>query len=128
MLLNLIKLPFIRPLSKLRQLLPELKSLKRDLESIDKNDREPIKILVNLFNTIAPWHDQKPFEQITICLKKFSNRYSKLLANINELEAHIINAGRDEYGLNRTVPGQTVTLDNVYLGNIYGLWTKTAQY
>ena len=32
-------------------------------------------------------------------------------------------AGRDPYGINRTKPGEEVTKDNVFFGDIYGIWT-----
>ena len=35
--------------------------------------------------------------------------------------------GRDEFGTNRTQPGEDVTLDSIYLGNIFGLVTRTAR-
>lgn len=35
--------------------------------------------------------------------------------------------GRDEFGTNRTQPGEDVTLDKIYLGNIFGLVTRTAR-
>lgn len=37
------------------------------------------------------------------------------------------NSGREKYGWNRTKKGEAVTLDNVYLGNIFGLFTHSAR-
>ncbi|MBR1380309.1 MAG: hypothetical protein IJ560_01850 [Alphaproteobacteria bacterium] len=39
---------------------------------------------------------------------------------------HIRNAGRDQYGMVRAPRGTAVTLHNLYLGNVYGIWTETA--
>ena len=34
-------------------------------------------------------------------------------------------AGRCSYGYNRTEPGETVTKDNLYFGDVHGIWTFT---
>ncbi|MBQ9298372.1 MAG: hypothetical protein IJ223_05025 [Clostridia bacterium] len=36
-------------------------------------------------------------------------------------------SGRNKYGWNRTQKGERVTMDNVYLGDIFGLFTHTAR-
>lgn len=40
------------------------------------------------------------------------------------LKKHISNAGRNSYGWVRSERGQPVTADNVFLGDVYGIWTK----
>lgn len=42
------------------------------------------------------------------------------------LATHIRNAGRNQYGWVRAEDGERVTLNNLYLGNISGIWTSTA--
>lgn len=44
--------------------------------------------------------------------------------SFEELSKHIKNAGRNPYGWVRAERGQPVTADNVYLGDVFGLWTK----
>lgn len=42
------------------------------------------------------------------------------------LATHIRNAGRNQYGWVRAEEGKRVTLNNLYLGDISGIWTSTA--
>jgi len=43
--------------------------------------------------------------------------------HLTALQIRFRNAGRDEYGMNRTKKGEVVTTNKVFLGNIYGLFT-----
>lgn len=121
-----LKSLFARPFGHLKKCLPELRQLKSQLENLHTN--EPIENLIQLFNIVSPWHDRG----LTDLKEKFSLKNDKeaqeVLAILNELELHIRNAGRDDYGMNRTNKGEGVCLDDVYLGDIYGLWTKKASY
>lgn len=38
------------------------------------------------------------------------------------------NDTRDMYGVNRSKSGHMITANDVYLGDIYGIWTKTASF
>lgn len=40
------------------------------------------------------------------------------------LRMHVLHAGRALHGINRTKTGEVVTVNNVYLGNVYGLTTR----
>ncbi len=61
---------------------------------------------------------------------KNQNRSGKLSSQIEALEllqVHFRNAGR--FGrFNRTIKGEEVTAEKVWLGDVLGLWTKPATY
>ena len=74
---------------------------------------------MRFFNIIASFQDSNA---VDVELFKDSTEEAGILAK------HIYNAGRDEYGWVRAQRGETVTLHNLYLGNIAGLWTNTAAF
>ena len=70
---------------------------------------------VKFFNIVAKFQDTGLLQ-------------SGLLADaksVDELMEHVKNSGRDTYGWVRSKPGEAVTDNNVFLGNIFGLWTNT---
>ena len=73
---------------------------------------------VHFFNIIARFQD-KGYD-----ISMLANDKNK--DAIKLLGAHIKNAGRQQYGWVRAKEGQPVTLDNLYLGDIAGIWTNTA--
>lgn len=73
---------------------------------------------VHFFNIIAQFQD-KNFN-----LSILTNDKNK--DSISVLAKHISNAGRDKYGWVRAAKGTPVTLDNLYLGDIAGIWTFPA--
>ena len=57
--------------------------------------------------------------------------YGQLNEYINafeKLNRHIRCCGRDKSGLNRTEVGEEPNAHNVYLGNIFGIWTFPASH
>lgn len=104
-----------------------------------KTIQDPVTRIVGLFNVVAPWYDAEqrreksadcaPSVGDVISALKKTNRseYAETIKALETLQAHIINAGRNKYGMNRTAPGEMVTLDNVYLGDVFGRWTFTAR-
>lgn len=82
------------------------------------NDMRIYDYAVHFFNIIAQFQD-KGYN-----LSALNN--DKNRDNISVLAKHIDNAGRDKYGWVRAPKGKPVTLDNLYLGNIAGIWTFPA--
>jgi hypothetical protein len=90
--------------------------------------QNPLEAIVRFFNLISPWHD-RGIGLVIACLESVNyGQYAKVLSALRTLQAHFIKAGRDEYGINRTRYGQQVTGANIYLGNVYGLWTKNVNF
>ena len=102
-------------------LMESLEKLKKDLQKLGPapTGRDIYDYGVNFFNIIASFQDDNA---IDIEMFKDTTEEAK------DLALHISNAGRQEYGVVRAARGEPVTLYNLYLGNIYGLWTKPAVY
>ena len=73
---------------------------------------------VHFFNIIARFQDKNP--DISI-LENDKNKDA-----VKALAAHIKNAGRQPYGWVRAKKGEPITLDNLYLGDVAGIWTNPA--
>ena len=117
---------FENPKKRLAALLPELALLRDKLISISQRmKKDAFGELVNFFNLTSPWHDRIGEIQELIAAFEGVNygQHTETIQALRTLEAHLVNAGRNEFGWNRTKPGQMVTKSDVYLGNIYGLWT-----
>ncbi|MDR0727187.1 MAG: hypothetical protein LBF37_03935 [Rickettsiales bacterium] len=99
-----------------------LQELKKSLESIGDippyNDRKVFDYAVNFFNAIISFQDNFVLD---------AKNFKAVTDEIASIKIHIKNAGRHEFGWVRAKPGEPVTLDNLYLGNVYGIWTKTAR-
>lgn len=108
----------------LAEFLGELPNLRQILIEVERQmSGNTLDTLVRFFNLISLWHD-RGLERIVAELRDFE-KYAVLIRTLETLALHFRNAGRDQYGWNRTGRGETVTADKVFLGNIFGLWTKT---
>lgn len=115
------------------------KKEKRGLESIlnrleagliecDKRENY-IYSVIALFNLTSPIYDSKEVGKIYHSLRYKSWRKKDNLLNLTkDLREVIRQTGRDFYGMNRSGKGQMVTAQNVYLGGLYGVFTKNASY
>ena len=104
------KVMALNGLADMQQALRMLGSIPNDISIYD--------YAVHFFNIIAQFQD-----------KDCDIKLLKNDKNANELDllaTHIRNSGRDQYGWVRAKKGQPVTLNNLYLGNVAGIWTNTA--
>ena len=112
----------------LEPVMEKLKALRVTLV-VCKNSSEPLDAIVTFFDEVSKWHDSGLGHNI---YAKFENaNYGQLDAALKDLLNLVVyfrTAGREEFGWNRTKRGEKVTADRVYLGDIYGLFTKTAAY
>ncbi|MEZ0226829.1 MAG: hypothetical protein ACAH83_19895 [Alphaproteobacteria bacterium] len=116
----------------LQQLTPSLQALDQQLQAVEKIP-DPIDRLVRFFDAVSQWNDRQQEAPLSVgvVLNAFrkangSGEHAKTIEALETLQIHFNRSGRDEYGINRTKPGEVVTADNVYLGNVYGRWTFTA--
>ena len=68
---------------------------------------------IKFFNIIAKFQDSNILKPNLLADK----------TSFNELSAHITNSGRCYCGWVRAKPGETVTEENVFLGDVFGLYT-----
>lgn len=104
------KVETINALTELRDSLKKLGPIPNDMRIYD--------YAVHFFNIVVRFNDKYSVDK-----KMFKDNAES--AGI--LATHLSRAGRQEYGWVRAKKGQEVTLDNLYLGNVHGLWTKTAR-
>lgn len=107
----------------------QVTGLIREMEIIQQMPNK-IEAIVRLFQVISPIQDAGGFSGTLQQIK--SKDYGQISPIVVEalkaLQKHFESAGRCQFGINRTKIGQPVTADDVWLGNVFGLWTKTAAY
>ena len=118
-----IKAFFADPVKQLAALMPDLQILRGELLSVNRWTG-PLISIVHFFEIVSKWHDRGLGDVIAAFERVNYGQYDEVLDELQALEAHFENAGRNVLGMNRTNRGETVTMNNVYLGNIYGLFTK----
>lgn len=112
----------------LKKIEGDLNSLQKEMQEISKIDNK-VEAIIRLFKVVSPIQDKGGFSQ-TICKlhEKNYGQLDQIISALEVLQIHFRRAGRNEYGINRTKVGEEVTSENVFLGNVFGLWTKTASY
>lgn len=122
-----VKAIFAKPERKLTALNQEFRELRQALQRVAES-RDPLTEVVHFFDIVSKWHDRGINDIIAEFKEVNYGQYDEMLKKLRTLQEHFVNAGRCEYGWNRTKPGEPVTAEKVFLGNIFGLWTKTVAY
>lgn len=118
---------FVNPKKELQALMPELRILRDNLK-MSRHTVDPLTEIVNFFDYVSRWQDRGLGEEIKAFNEVNYGQYTEIISKLKALNGNFEGAGRVEFGWNRTQTGETVTAHNVYLGNIYGLWTKTVAF
>jgi hypothetical protein len=87
--------------------------------SLPSNPEKILLTLVAFFQDVSKIQDEGYFQ--TGDTDEYFPEAFKELSKINNA---IRRAGREEYGMNRTIAGENVTSDKIFVGNIYGIWTN----
>jgi len=107
---------------------PRIQELEKEIKSIELMDNK-VEAIVRLFQVISPIQDAGGFSQEIFELRKHaSGKFDQRIEALAVLQKHFSNAGRSEYGINRTKKGEEINAEKVYLGDIFGIWTKTAAH
>jgi hypothetical protein len=119
---------FGKPENDIMAIQQELQVLRKKLETI-AGMQNKVEAIVLLFQTIGPLYDENPFAETKrrLALKKDS-QLTSIIEAFDALGRHFVNAGRDLYGMNRTKKGEIVTNENVFLGDVFGIWTMSTKY
>lgn len=113
----------------LKRIQPRILNLEQEIRTIGAMENK-VEAIVRLFQIISPLEDEGGFNKEIGALKKrnWRGRFNTQIQALEVLQRHITNAGRDLYGLNRTVKGEEITPEKVFLGDVFGLWTKPAAH
>lgn len=111
-------------LPAIRQLADELNGIANRLNSGRSNSLIEI---VRFFQAVSTIQDTHIVPLAADELDRLGG-FPSTVQLLQDLNLHIFNGGRRDYGMNRTRPGQVVTSADVFLGNINGYWTKPIAY
>ena len=116
---------FSRPGRQLDKLLPELRDLREGIRPL-LHQQDRLTALVAFFNLVSPWQDRDGLSEMITAFKKVNyGQYTNIVNYLTMLQEQIVSGGRSLNGWNRTEPGELVTDDKVYLGDVFGIWTFT---
>lgn len=113
-------------LKKQQSRFEELYAIVKKYEQLPEEYGPLLIALLNFFEEMSAFQDKGSFDTGQSCKmeKYFPSKSEAILA----LNRHLINAGRDEYGMNRTKKGERVISENVYLGGVFGLNTYPVSF
>lgn len=119
-----------KPRERVRNdLLESLLQLRRDLSTwrgySKDHTGDPMWNIVRFFNAVGARHDRcgEIGDMIAGLEGVNYGQHDRLINLLKRLKSSFEKAGRDQYGMNRTKPGQLVVDGNVFLGGIYGTMT-----
>lgn len=123
-----LKATFSPAVNDLKKIENDLNSLQKEIMEISKMDNK-VEAIIRLFKVISPIQDKGGFSQ-TICKLQGKNygQLDQIISALEVLQIHFRRAGRSEYGINRTKSGEEVTSAKVFLGDVFGIWTKPSSY
>ena len=123
-----IKALIANPSKDIAAINDQLSMLKSEMERI-KTMPNKVEAIIELFRVISPLQDTGGFSQTVSKLQeKNYGQIDTAIAALESLQKHFKNAGRNEYGINRTKKGEAITAANVWLGDVFGIWTKSAAF
>ncbi|MEO5635146.1 MAG: hypothetical protein ABIS26_00320 [Candidatus Paceibacterota bacterium] len=110
-------------------IIAELPSLRRELlEIAELAKSNALTAIVRFFNTTSIWQDRDLATIVRELKDVGDQKNAAAVESLGKLFEQFRMTGRAQYGWNRTEKGQLVTEDDVYLGNIWGIWTFNVSY
>ena len=91
----------------------KLRDILNEFQQMPTSKEEGYESVIMFFNVISRFQDNGKVE------------FAK---NSDEINALINQTGRQAYGWNRTTKGEAVTYDNFFVGDRYGLFTKSLRH
>lgn len=88
-----------------------------ELGDIPTDDKRCVGYLIDFYNVVSDFSDGGTK----------LNAVSNTEEIVKDLYLVLDNSGRDPYGINRSRKGEKATIDNVFLGDVCGLWTFPAR-
>ena len=111
---------------KNKSLQPFKKKIVSQIQEIETNQNK-VQALINYYSLLEFIENNQLGKAY---LKKLESRnfFGFNKKKIKILKSFLTNESRDEFGYNRSKPGKSVSAHDIYLGDVYGIWTKTASY
>ncbi len=123
---KIIKANLFPPVGDLKKIKDDLNFLQKEMKEIEMMGNK-VEATVRLFEIISPLQDKGGFSQaISKLQEKNYGQLDKIISALEVLQKHFGNAGRSEFGMNRTKVGEEVTSSKIFLGDVFGLFTKSA--
>ncbi|MBX4189494.1 hypothetical protein KW785_02775 [Candidatus Parcubacteria bacterium] len=113
------------------ELLPLLRVFREKLQDVERqiSQGDSLGAIVRFFGIVSNIQDKDiVWDTYKAYIDAEESAPDKIVALLDTLVVHIHNAGREEYGMNRTMSGQMVTADDIWLGGVCGLSTKQISY
>ena len=119
-----------RKLKRFSRLLSDFVDFHSKLVDIKMNivSHDPLDALVCFFDESSRWEDRGLENMLTSVDARCRQRHDVFFRSLETLQGHIACAGRTRFGWNRTKVGEVVTPEQVFLGNVYGLFTKPVSF
>lgn len=127
-LVKVLKATLSPAVNDLKKIENDLSTLQKEMETISKMDNK-VEAIIRLFKVISPLQDKGGFSQTIFKLQeKNYGQLDQIISALEILQKHFGNAGRDQFGINRTQVGEEITSAKVFLGDVFGIWTKPASF
>lgn len=126
--IKFLKATFSPAVNNLKKIEKDLNFLQKEMEEISKMDNK-VEAIIRLFRVISPFQDKGGFSQaISKLQEKNYGQLDQIISTLEILQKHFKNAGREPCGLNRTKQGEEITSAKIFLGDVFGVWTKPASF
>lgn len=119
-----------RKLKRFSYLLPEFTEFHSNLVDIKVNiiPNEPLDALVYFFDETSRWSDRDLDDLFASVGVQCRQQHLAFFHSLDILQSHIACAGRTKFGWNRTEIGEVVTPENIFLGDVFGLFTHPVSF
>lgn len=101
-----------------------LRNAHDEIHGAIEGSAHPFDSMIRFFNATSELHDNIDELHKAVAASGLKKAEFKSAQEVlSQLQEQIRNGGRSPYGINRTNPGEKVDESNVFLGNVWGLWT-----
>lgn len=104
-----------------------IEKITTDIQEIE-NTPNKVKALVSYYQLLEFVENADHLGKAYLEKLEKSNYLGLNKKKIQIIKSFFKNDSRDMYGVNRSKSGQILTANDIYLGNILGIWTKSASF
>lgn len=104
-----------------------IERISKDIQEIE-NTSNKVQALVSYYQLLEFVENADHLGKAYLEKLEKRNYLSLNKKKIQIMKSFFKNDTRDMYGVNRSKSGQMLTANDIYLGNIYGIWTKSTSF